>query len=96
MKIFIYILCPILLGISLGELNASCNVTAKIASPPMYKTDSTLRAIVHITGGNEPFTYFWGNETTRDYCTLPKGAQTITVTVTDLNGCVVRDTLIIE
>jgi hypothetical protein len=67
----------------------------KIMTPPMYKTDSTITAMLHIDGGAEPFTYFWGNETTRDYCVLPKVAQTITVTVTDHNGCIVRDTLVI-
>lgn len=94
MKLFIYILCPIIMGISLGEINEPCP-TVTISTPPMYKTDSTIKAIAYISGGTEPFTYFWGNETTRDYCILPKGPQTITVTVTDLNGCIVRDTLII-
>jgi hypothetical protein len=64
-------------------------------TPPMYKTDSTITAMLHIQGGTEPFTYMWGNETMRDYCILPKVAQTITVTVTDHNGCIVRDTLVI-
>ncbi len=64
-------------------------------TPPMYKTDSTLKAMVFIKNGTEPFTYMWGDGSTRDYCVLPKVAQTITVTVTDLNGCIVRDTLLI-
>lgn len=67
----------------------------KIATPPAEKTPTTITARVIIEDGAEPFTYMWGDGTTRDYCTLPNEPQTITVTVTDYAGCVARDTLTI-
>jgi hypothetical protein len=70
-------------------------MTIKIATPPAEKTPETITARVIITGGTEPFTYFWGDETTRDYCVLPNEPQTITVTVTDHESNVATDELII-
>jgi len=70
-------------------------MTVKIATPPAEKTPETITARVIITGGIAPFTYFWGDETTWDYCVLPNEPQTITVTVTDHESNVATDELII-
>lgn len=65
----------------------------KIATPPAMKTADTITAIVIIEGGTPPFTYMWGDETTRDYCTVPKGTHKISVTVTDYDSNVATDEL---
>lgn len=70
--------------------------TVKIMTPPMDKTDTTVKARVFIQGGKAPFTYLWQNGTTNSTCTISSvGGYQFIVQLTDGNGCVVRDTLII-
>lgn len=70
-------------------------MTIKIATPPAMKTPTTITAIVIIEDGAEPFTYMWGDGSTRDYCTVPNEPQTISVTVTDHDSQVATDSLVI-
>lgn len=71
-------------------------MTIKIATPPIDKTPTTITARVIIKDGTEPYTYMWNDGSTRDYCVLPKGPQTISVTVTDHESNVATDELTIE
>lgn len=73
----------------------TCQMTVKIATPPMYKTDSTLTAILIIKDGTPPYTYAWNNGSTKDTAVYSKLAFSIICNVTDSKGCVVHDVLIL-
>ena len=68
---------PILMSDSL--VNVSC-----------YGLNDGLVSLT-MTGGNEPFTYYWSNGSTLSDLSAV-GAGTYIVTVTDNNGCIVTDT----
>ncbi|MCE7956142.1 MAG: hypothetical protein DYH00_10845, partial [Bacteroidetes bacterium CHB6] len=74
---------PPLLVISHSSTNASCALNNGIA-------------IFNVTGGATPYSYLWSNGATgtNQQSTLSNG--TYTITVTDGNGCVKQDTVIVN
>ena len=74
----------------------TCNLTAKIGTPPMYKTDSTVRAILIVRGGTPPYSYEWNNGSTQDTARYTNEPDRIIIcNVTDSKGCAVHDVLIL-
>lgn len=73
---------PTALGITNTSTNVKCN----------GGSDGT--ASVTVTGGTMPYSYAWSNgDTTASITGL--SAATYTVVVTDTNGCIIRDTVVI-
>ncbi|MFB6307223.1 MAG: SprB repeat-containing protein, partial [Flavobacteriales bacterium] len=83
----------------------SANVTVKDASSPSTNmVDSTMvscnggsdgDAEVSASGGNPPYTYNWSGGTSNDSVTTNLSAGTYTVDVTDDNGCVSSEDVVI-
>lgn len=74
----------------------SCNLNVKIATPPMYKTDSTLTAFAILDGGTPPYTYAWNNGGTKDSSVYSNSSWIVVCNVQDVNGCIAHGELIIE
>jgi hypothetical protein len=74
----------------------TCNLTAKIATPPMYKTDSSLTVLLVVQAGTPPYSYEWNNGSKHDTAIyLNETGKIIICNVTDSKGCMVHDVLIL-
>ncbi len=69
-------------------------VTSKSFQNVRCKNGNTGSIDLSVSGGTTPYNYLWSNSaTTQDLASLTAG--TYTVRVTDFNGCIARDTVII-
>jgi hypothetical protein len=78
------------------ETNCPASLGLSSTATPTIGDGTTLgSAVVMATGGTAPYTYTWSNGLTTNYI-FNQAADTLTVTVTDANGCTDMTTVIVE
>lgn len=79
---------------TVSNLEAPTAVFDQVVNPSCLDNDGSLS--VQVTGGVQPYTYAWSHNGNEDGATVTGlGADTYTLTVTDVNGCqsIVSETL---
>ena len=59
----------------------------ELSAPPILCISETVVVTATASGGTAPYSYLWSNGSTESTATLGVGSYSVTVTVTDYNGC---------